>query len=454
MKIHSLLPFIFYTLRQKVTAMKKILLLQGLMILSAFLYSQNVGIGTTNPLTKLHVKGDLLIDSITGGTPVSGAGTRLMWIPSMEAFRAGRVTGAHWDADSIGLGSVALGGDTKAKGWNAFAMGGLTSANGDFSSSFGFKTTSSGTGSVAVGVETTASAGYSVAMGHQTKAINSSAVALGFNTTAAGISSTAMGHSTKALGGMSAALGFLTIANGWYSIAAGGSTQANADYSIAAGTSNISKSWSGTVVGSYNDTSYTPNPTNPHYLNRLFEIGNGTGSNARSNAMTVLQTGFVGIGTTTPLEVLHVIGNICYAGSINACSDMRYKKNIQPVTNALNNLLLIHGIYYNWDKEKFSDKGFGDERQIGFSAQEVEKLFPEIVKTDINGYKSIDYTRLTPILVEAVKEQQSLIENQNKKIEQLQQQSQNNELAKKIELQQQQINKLLAELQLIREKLK
>jgi hypothetical protein len=53
---------------------------------------------------------------------------------------------------------------------------------------------------------------------------------------------------------------------------------------------------------------------------------------------------------------------------------------------------------------------FNTERQIGFSAQEVEKLFPEIVKTDANGYKSVDYARLTPVLVEAIKEQQQKID--------------------------------------------
>ena len=53
---------------------------------------------------------------------------------------------------------------------------------------------------------------------------------------------------------------------------------------------------------------------------------------------------------------------------------------------------------------------FTDTRQIGFSAQEVEKLFPEVVLTDANGYKSVDYGRLTPVLVEAIKELQKQID--------------------------------------------
>ena len=65
---------------------------------------------------------------------------------------------------------------------------------------------------------------------------------------------------------------------------------------------------------------------------------------------------------------------------------------------------------------------FGDERQLGFSAQEVEKLFPEVVTTDANGYKSVDYGRLTPVLVEAIKEQQKQIDAQQLQVDAQQQQ--------------------------------
>lgn len=51
----------------------------------------------------------------------------------------------------------------------------------------------------------------------------------------------------------------------------------------------------------------------------------------------------------------------------------------------------------------FPEESFSDKRQIDFSAQELEVLFPEIVKTDSKGYKSVDYGRMTPILLEAIK---------------------------------------------------
>lgn len=53
---------------------------------------------------------------------------------------------------------------------------------------------------------------------------------------------------------------------------------------------------------------------------------------------------------------------------------------------------------------------FVADRQIGVIAQDVEKLYPEVVFTDKEGYKSVDYAKLTPVLIEAIKEQQNLIE--------------------------------------------
>ena len=129
--------------------------------------------------------------------------------------------------------------------------------------------------------------------------------------------------------------------------------------------------------------------------------------------------GNVGIGTNAPNQKLQVSGNICYTGTIAACSDIRYKKNIVPLENVLNEVMSLHAIYYNWDKEKFADKSFNDERQLGFSAQEIKKLFPEIVQTDAEGYMAVDYSRLTPVLVEAIKEQQQQIYVLKKLVEKL-----------------------------------
>ena len=92
------------------------------------------------------------------------------------------------------------------------------------------------------------------------------------------------------------------------------------------------------------------------------------------------------------------------ASNLTCPSDLRYKKNIIPLENTLSNILKINGVRYDWKQEEFPEKNFSDKNQIGFIAQEIEKIFPEMVFTDEKGFKSVDYARLTPVLVEAIKE--------------------------------------------------
>lgn len=152
--------------------------------------------------------------------------------------------------------------------------------------------------------------------------------------------------------------------------------------------------------------------------NLILKSGIGTGSGSQGNIQ--LLNGNVGIGTSAPsskLEVcgnVRVIGTIVASGSITtsaiACpSDFRYKRNIKPLNNAMQKLMLLNGVNYYWKRDEFADMNFNDKLQTGFIAQDVEKLFPEMVFTDDAGYKSIDYSRLTPVLVETIKEQQKQI---------------------------------------------
>ena len=86
----------------------------------------HIGIGTTTPAARLDVTdGTVLFQGTTGTTPVSGAGTRLMWIPAKGAIRAGWVTGPAWDNDSVGLYSAVIGGlDNTAYNTHSFVGGG------------------------------------------------------------------------------------------------------------------------------------------------------------------------------------------------------------------------------------------------------------------------------------------------------------------------------------------
>jgi hypothetical protein len=70
----------------------------------------------------------------------------------------------------------------------------------------------------------------------------------------------------------------------------------------------------------------------------------------------------------------------------------------------------LNPVSYDWNTEVYSDMSFTDEKQIGFIAQDIEKIIPELVKTDSEGNKAVAYDKLTPILVKAIQDQQKEIE--------------------------------------------
>ena len=142
-------------------------------------------------------------------------------------------------------------------------------------------------------------------------------------------------------------------------------------------------------------------------------------------------TANVGIACSAPKHKLHVVGDIAAEGgtiyastavintTITACSDIRFKKNITPISNALQNVLNLQGVNYEWKVKEFPTRHFTNEKQIGFIAQDLEKIFPQFVVTDKEGYKSVDYARLTPVLVEAIKSQQMMIEEMKNQIQKI-----------------------------------
>ncbi len=121
-------------------------------------------------------------------------------------------------------------------------------------------------------------------------------------------------------------------------------------------------------------------------------------------------TGNFGIGTASPAQKLDVTGNIAVAGNIFTSSDIRFKKNVTTLSGSLDKLMKLRGTEYDWKVKEFPAKNFDNRHQIGFIAQELEKVFPELVTTAKDGYKSVDYTHIVPVLVEAMKEQQKMIE--------------------------------------------
>lgn len=113
--------------------------------------------------------------------------------------------------------------------------------------------------------------------------------------------------------------------------------------------------------------------------------------------MRITGDGNVGIGYTSPSYKLDVNGTI--RGSNVSPSDVRWKEQVKTLDHSLEKVNKLRGVSFEW-----KDKAKGTGKQIGLIAQEVEKVFPEVVSADNEGYKSVAYDKLVGVLVESIKE--------------------------------------------------
>ena len=268
-------------------------------------------------------------------------------------------------------------------------------ASGDYSTAMGYYTTASGAVSTAMGEYTNASGDNSTAMGYQTEASNNYSTAMGYETTASEAYSTAMGSYTTASGGISTAMGFGTEASGDASTAMGVFAEASGVASTAMGGASTASDYGSLVVGQYNllGSTVTNSATEFSTDNTAFVIGNGTSPLDKSDAFKVMFN-----GDATVSNDLRVKGDVT-VGDVNVFSDARLKANIISLGSTLAKLLQIDGKTYTMKKDE------NKKQKIGVLAQDIEKVFPELV-SESNGVKSVNYQGLVPVLINALKEQQ------------------------------------------------
>lgn len=141
--------------------------------------------------------------------------------------------------------------------------------------------------------------------------------------------------------------------------------------------------------------------------------------------MTIIRDDGVGIGVTTPSEMLDVNGTVRIRniptdnGNLDhlvvtgngtlrktnfGISDFRLKQNIKKLENPLEKIVRMRGVSYEFIENP-------NQKRMGFIAQEVEKVFPEAVFESENGFKGVRYDDLIPVLLEAIKSQQKQIES-------------------------------------------
>lgn len=87
-----------------------------------------------------------------------------------------------------------------------------------------------------------------------------------------------------------------------------------------------------------------------------------------------------------------------------AGSDIAFKENVHNLENVLPSLMTLSCISYKYKNEEFADKNFPENRQIGVIAQEVQNFFPELVREDNNGLLHVNYSQLSTIALQGIKE--------------------------------------------------
>ena len=131
----------------------------------------------------------------------------------------------------------------------------------------------------------------------------------------------------------------------------------------------------------------------------------------------------VGIGTTAPTDKLHVIGDLRITGvarkpgggSWTSSSDLRLKKKLSALTHSLERLLQLRGVQFEWKEPEKMGNLSGP--QTGLVAQEVEKVFPEWVSSDPEGYKELTVRGFEALAIEALRELKNEVEALKKRLD-------------------------------------
>jgi hypothetical protein len=183
-------------------------------------------------------------------------------------------------------------------------------------------------------------------------------------------------------------------ATGDNSLASGLNTTASGNVSSAIGINTIASDYSSFAIGQYNNSlssiTTNGNATAFDLNNTAFVIGNGTASDAKSDAFKVLFNGDATIGKDLTIK-----------GDILVSSDAKLKTNIASLGSTLAKLLLLDGKTYTMKKD--------GKQKIGVLAQDIQNVFPELVSQDDDKMLAVNYQGLIPILINALKEQDAKI---------------------------------------------
>jgi hypothetical protein len=371
--------------------------------------------------------------SFVGGGNQNATGSAYAFVGGGEnnAARAtyAAVGGGSANVASGGAAVIAGGVANKAVGGTSTVGGGAANTAGSDATSDA--TVAGGQGNEATGEDSAVGGGWlNSAAGRQ------SVVAGGYQNIAGGALSTVGGGWKNSATGYEATVpgGYYNGAYGTASLAAGyravashagtfvwSDTSADVDFASSAANQFAIRAAGGMVLETGHDA-YIYTGTGAAELNRYLLLLNSQGRPSASglktggilcaddyayfspgkNDMVVKGRVSVGYNFVPQNYTMSVNGNI-YALNGYASSDARYKREVETLDDALGSVLRLRGVSFEWDRENRPEHNFPAGRQLGFIAQEVQTVLPEVVSTDDAGYKAVSYQSIVPVLVEAVK---------------------------------------------------
>jgi hypothetical protein len=341
-----------------------------------------------------------------------------------------------------------------------FDAGGSNSVTGSLAGGIGYQNVVSGTYASAIGFTNSVAGAVSFAAGSSNTVAGNRASAYGTNCNIAFLGSMGFGdYSTLAANTLSATANnqynarfdggyrFFTDANMTPSLDVFFSGSGNVGIGVSAPTSqlHVEKNTSGVLANFDNNsvsggtglqavvtTSATGAGTR-YGLYSLSWYGQGVNYGTYSYAFGGSSTyGVFGLGSGgTTNYAGYFSGNLNYTGLLTNVSDRKFKRNIEPLTGAIDKILLLNPKTYFFKTDEYSHMNMPGGKQFGLIAQEVAEVFPELVvdgvhpaQEDENGkvvseevkFKSMNYSGLTPIIIQAIKEQQQQIEELKKLI--------------------------------------
>lgn len=143
---------------------------------------------------------------------------------------------------------------------------------------------------------------------------------------------------------------------------------------------------------------------------QIYDDGASVGISTTGGFGYTSGTGVFTAGSPGSQTVRLDVNGLTRSTTFAATSDATFKTSITTLSNSLEKVNKLRSVSYNWNSTKYPEKGFDNNRHIGFLAQELLEVIPDVVIKDENNHYAVEYNAIIPVLTQAIQEQQKQIE--------------------------------------------